>query len=518
MVLTGPRGCGKSTVYKSLSLRHRALSNNDLPDKVAYIVIYYRCDDLYSIYPRYNLPSREEALDLPIHFLTVTLVAEMLASIEMWASNHFRNDFSSKEIAVSDQIWQVMGFTIPEEPGSSTFKALRFRLQRERKRAADKQRFVHDTKRPIGDCIGPEVLPQVCAVLLDNFSFLQNRPFYFFIDDYSSPKISKELQKNLNRLLMQRTANCFFKLATESPVSYTREDIDGKAYVEGREFILLNLGLIYLNAAKSKEKLQFIEDVFARRFKAVTGYPVSNLDELIGSYPMPAQTEIALAIRRKEKPDMWGKEVLGELCSGDIFYILSLVHRMVSNVGGAETLSKGSLIPKIRKENQKQAIREEAGSFLNNLRGIPNGEHLVAVVTSFGNVAYSYLRYKNSRNMEGNPPHLASRIEPYEELALSSEAQHVYDELLRYSLFLEDPRGKSRRGKIVPRLYLRRALLPHYNLTFSDRDSIGLEGHDIEQLLLEPKEFENQHRLRKESIEWARLPLWGQEEQSGEPE
>jgi hypothetical protein len=142
-------------------------------------------------------------------------------------------------------------------------------------------------------------------------------------------------------------------------------------------------------------------------------------------------------------------------------------------------------------------IREAAGSFLKNLRGIPkHGTQLVAVVTAFGNVAHSYLKFRDSKNEEAHPPHQATRIEPYEPLALSDEAEKIYDELLRYSVFIEDVRGKSRRGKVVPRLYLRRFLVPHFNLTFSTRDSVEINPSDFEEFLLRPAQFEDHFRLR----------------------
>jgi hypothetical protein len=72
----------------------------------------------------------------------------------------------------------------------------------------------------------------------------------------------------------------------------------------------------------------------------------------------------------------------------------------------------------------------------------------------------------------------------------------VVAELLRYSVFIEDVRGKSRRGKVVPRLYLRRFLIPHFNLTFSMRDPLELEPTDVEQLLLAPARFEDRMRRR----------------------
>jgi len=156
----------------------------------------------------------------------------------------------------------------PKQPGIETFKAVAVELQKERKRAADRHRFAHDPKRPAGESFGADVLPRACAALVETFSFLRDRPFYFFIDDYSSPKVTKALQENLNRVFMQRTPVCFFKLSTESPVSFSKCDIDQKIYVETREFILHNLGLVYLHA-ETRPKLEFIEDVFRRRLSAI---------------------------------------------------------------------------------------------------------------------------------------------------------------------------------------------------------------------------------------------------------
>ena len=170
---------------------------------------------------------------------------------------------------------------------------------------------------------------------------------------------------------------------------------------------------------------------------------------------------------------------------------------MVEEYGGRSALASTSTTPRIPWRHQHNAIRGAAGAFMESIRTLPGrGPELADAITAFGNVAHSYIVYETSTNESLSPPHQASRIEPYEPLALTREAFQIIEELLRYSVLIEDPRGKSRRGEVVPRFYLRRYLIPHFQLTFSRRDSLQLENHEIEMLLRQPQEFEKKMRLR----------------------
>lgn len=496
LVVTGPRGCGKSTVFKSLSLHHKILVEEDTPTDTTFFGVYYRCIDLYFAFPRYTIPSRIEALDIPIHFVTATLLAELCDVFERWALRHFREEYLTSEARVANKLWDVLGIKPPREPGVETLRSVMAELQKQRRKAAVRQQFVNDEKRAIGTCWGVDILQRACEAIVESFSFSKSRPVYFFIDDYSSPKVTKSLQSSLNRIFMQRTANCFFKLSTESPVSFSSGDIDGKEYVETREFILLNLGLVYLHD-ESDRKLAFIEDVFRRRLLAVENYPAKDITELLGSSPPQNWNEDARQIRRAGKIMICGKESLSSLCSGDVHYVINLVASMVNATGGENQLRQTMNLPKVAALIQDKCIREEAGKFLRNLRAsCEYGDKLVSIATAFGIVANSYLKFRDSGNEGGNPPWQASRIEPHEALLLTVPAQNLYDELLRYSVFIVDYRGKSRRGKTVPRLCLRRFLIPYFNLTFSNRDSIPLEPADVELLLTCPERFEVKFRRR----------------------
>ncbi len=505
LVLTGPRGCGKTTVFRASSLDYMISVGDDHPGKMKYVGIYYRCDDLYFAFPRYNLPTREVAFDVPMHFLIVTLLATILEQVAAWARRHFAKEFKEKEEKFVADLWSLLKLSPPNNPTANQLSTLISRLKsKERRRALDKQRFANVEDEPVENYFGPGMMIEACQLIKNRFSFLESRPFYLFIDDYSDPKITYQLQMNLNRLLMYRSPDVFFKLSTESPVSFARRDIDGKNFVESREYDLLNLGLHYLTDDSDKRR-EFLEDLFSRRFREVDGYPVQSLEQLLGSLPRNENATARILRGERQGKDKSeeesgyysGCETIAAMCSGDIHYMIRLVGRMVEDHGGREDLATSNNRPRIPFRSQNNSIRAAAGEFLESIRTLPGrGPHLANVIAAFGNVAHSHLLYRTSTNVTGNPPHQASRIEPYEVLQLSDEASNILNDLLRYSILIEDPRGKSRRGMVVPRYYLRRYLIPHFLLTFSRRDSLQLENNQLETFLSEPKEFERTMRLR----------------------
>jgi hypothetical protein len=121
------------------------------------------------------------------------------------------------------------------------------------------------------------------------------------------------------------------------------------------------------------------------------------------------------------------------------------------------------------------------------------GDHLKAVVEAFVAAARKLLLGPTYRIFDGRTPRevprMAFRVEIVDDFRIDGLAREIFRDLVRYGLFIRDSRGKSVRGTFVPRLFLRRLLLPFGALALSKRDSVQLTCQAFVSLLLKPDVF-----------------------------
>jgi hypothetical protein len=150
----------------------------------------------------------------------------------------------------------------------------------------------------------------------------------------------------------------------------------------------------------------------------------------------------------------------------------------------------------------KKVRRLLEGSSSVPLAGGSYGTHLKAIVEAFKDSARlellgpMYVMQENGRTRE--VPKMAFRIEITDEFRLEELAAEIYRDLVRYGIFMRDARGKSVRGAMVPRLYLRRLLLPYCVLALSKRDSVSMSCAWFSKLLLQPDTFMESWRAHRQ--------------------
>ena len=193
-----------------------------------------------------------------------------------------------------------------------------------------------------------------------------------------------------------------------------------------------------------------------------------------------------------------GWDTLVDICSGDISIFLRIIRDIFSTCRDLDEVYCSHGIPA---DVQDRAIRDNASDYLHRIETAPEtGQKLRKIAEAFGDVANWYLRTLNAGNRKASPPWQAFRIEIRGKMQLTEDNLKTYNDLLKYGVFFREARGKSQRGAVVPRLYLRRLLIPTFKLTPSQRDNIGVEPQEFEMLLSNPENFSKIMRKKPHSL------------------
>jgi serine/threonine protein kinase len=501
-ILTGPRGCGKSTIFKNLSLKTQVLAGKLNPDNLEdFIGVYYQCSDLYYAFPYLERLPTEEDKRAIVHYFNLGVLFEVLDTFSALEKVP-QLSLERRSLSVLDAfLCECLSCYQSPPSGTNILNHLKSLVITEKtilKKWLDSGRTL----------IRPEVflpidfLKNLCVLLENSVPWLKGRVFYFFIDDYSLPRISRTVQIALSDFILDRNSECFYKISTESVTTLCTVDSHGKLLEETREYDLIDLGGYFLNADLGKRK-SFLREIVNNRLSiAAKKYSgVNDVEAVLGKTPY-SYNELAVMIRTaKTRVYYCGWDLIVDLCSGDIAIFLRMIRDIftlcIDRSKETEQFCIDSASPKI----QDQAIRSNANDFLNRIETAPgNGKMLRKIAESFGDVASWYLVNLNSGNQKTNPPRQAFRIEVRETPELSETSQLIYNDLLKYSVFLRDVRGKSQRSAVVPRLYLRRLLIPSFRLTPSQRDSIGMEPEEFNLLIEKPSRFSEKMKSKKHSV------------------
>ncbi len=550
-VVTGPRGCGKTMLFRRLSERLVVECGEvtALPMHNQFVALYVNANDFADVFTRFpKNPTSDDEARL-VCYANLCILGDLLAVHS--ARMGRLGEPPTKEFLELVEHWLGPETYVSLIEGEDRLERYRSILEQIKWTFLKSQEINFPGFRELSQY---RWLPRFVQDIQACAPWIGNRAVLLFVDDFSTPRVSPSMQRVLNRLLLQRSSDFLSKIATEAFSTFLPEDSSGKNLQDGDDYQLVDMGeeALFL---PDEERRMFLNEVFSRRLKMDPRVPTESatLDAVLGQMSL-SKTEFARRLRdvpseeirseavegtsqrrgrSRARVTYSGAHVFADLWSGDTRTMIQLMTDVVDDVTIVKqdsTTVNDTNLP-VPTEIQDRVFRNRGGLWLDSqTRNEPTdpermneelsrirrnqttyrlsggyGEHLKAVVEAFVAAARNLLLGPTYVNSEGRTrrevPRMAFRIEIIDNFRIGGLAQEIYRDLVRYGLFMRDSRGKSVRGAFVPRLYLRRLLLPFCSLALSKRDSVQLSCAAFTQLLLEPDLFKSNIMSKRGQID-----------------
>lgn len=491
-LVTGPRGCGKSTIFRWLSLKAHLHKETREFDAMRIAGFYISCSsDLQNRLSWLRTRALAEKFrNEIIHYFNLLLTREIVQTLLLISR---RKD--------SRSFW---GFGAVQEKGVFEFLTANLNVSHVTLGGVSRiQQCLEILELEMFRChvqmlrglnlssTTPETfLGDFTGWLSKKFPFFGEKRITFLLDDFSTHRLPEPVQVILNRIIWERRATHIFKLSSEkygasltdsfdATVDVTREMVETDC---GREYIALD------DTEQVRKSQLFAADLLAHRLVAAgyTGTP----ENLLGNSEWP-EGSLGAALRNKgqgRKNDQYhGLECIASLCSGDVSTLLS-VYRRIFERGGVDKNTAG----KVPKRIQHEAIESVSRELFENIKHHhPLGSRMHDLVREFGTLVREVL--DNGRLIKGNIPPQSPRIEVDQVFGsaddlLSADQELLQKELVRRALFIEMEPGRSRRGAVTTlRWQLRRVFLPAFGAALSKNTAFKWKPAEFKFFLSDPR-------------------------------
>lgn len=497
LLLTGPRGCGKT-----MALRHAHLQTllsprpGEEPDDRAerlsntpHIGFFLSCRESIHIYLATGTEPawvRDPALN--IVFFTLLCWGEVVDTL-VWAEGAGIPLLSEYEAVALAQLFHTQfASSLPKQPiqnygGLSILENLRTLIAQlsdhliNGTMSADGLDVFLSTARP---------LRELASHLTNHITTFHGKRVLFLLDDFSTGIVPETVQMALLPIAFAACPEYCFWVSAHS-LSIPLLDLSGVAYQSNREFIEVNFGWEYAKRSSTQPKAcqDYLEDVFKRRFENERGrrFVGRQLGDLLGSSVYGGNLAAHIRNLAEKKTlrtlNYHGFETIAQLCTGDISYLIDLVGRILSDLNGQP--------PPVSPSAQNQHIRQYARwQLLKLLDTFENGEKLYEVAKTFGNLVKSKLLVKTE---EGRDPAEYLSIELKRSRLLSDQCEAWLRELVREGVFITGPGTNSSDGEVTLMLLYRRLFVPAAPASLSDRNTFPWSPSRMERFLRDPHSF-----------------------------
>ena len=497
LLLTGPRGCGKSMVFRRLSLKALLYKTpSDIADS-RIIGFYISCSaDLRNRFSWIKTDTIAEKFQREIiHYFNLLLVREVIQTF----LNISRHDDKEKLFGFGESQEQSFHNLLMErlrvtEAESFYLQGVSY-MQHAMEIVESKMDYCYN-QMIRGRGLGEEAtdntfLTTLTRFLAKNISYCKARKIVFLIDDFSVHRITTYVQKRLNPIIWDRQGTHVFKLSSEKYGVTGLDELSAVAELT-RELREIDCGQLYIKLGDNKCR-RFAEELLAKRLK-ICEY-MSTPTQLLGRSKYKEGSlgkSLRARVENKGRIDnqYYGLETIADICSGDISNLLEIYRRIFEE--GDVRAETQQIVPK---HIQHKAIESVSRDLLNLIRNyVPYGKEMHEMVSHFGTLSRRILR--EGRLQKHGPreiPSETSRIEvdqlpEQSQEGLTKQQQDIMDELVRRAIFIEMESGRARH-KFTPTLrwQLRRIYCPTFGTTLAKNTAVKWTPEEFKRFLIAPK-------------------------------
>lgn len=525
VIVSGPRGCGKTIYLKSLSfvpdLTYKLEHDDDLsevasnyPNYRQIFGIFFACRQAeFKLFANKYVQFTPKTELFIKHIFVLKIIRRTFSLIgRAYTKGLFEGMFSSENVMtfISKYLGKSFGFMGTENQYSELSEIL------ENEEADCLNLLGQEKKYPtLGKLLNENKLIEFFDIINKSVSELKETKFYIIFDDVSDPNMSFEAQRILNSIARTTNSKYCFKISTEK-YGYDFSDMDGKMLQSPHDFDYIDLSTFGKEETDKygKRLKDYLERVINRQL-VTAGYPKEkSIKDYLAKLPYTHDTLInhlaEISKRVKVKGDLVGTpsddqtvsdlykkvkyggwEIICQLSSGSVRVVLQIcdaIFKEHRDIYSEEKLKKDPSA-KINIDIQNRAIFKFSREEYTNLINIKDvGKHLFDIVRNFGRLSRDYLTRDITLERGRKDERIA--IERRDNKALNSEAEIILRLLLRHSIFTDTGLSFSRNQiGLVQKFILHRKYCPALRITYREREHFRLSADEMELLLLKPERF-----------------------------